>query len=67
MVILNKNEKQVTLPLNRFRSMLGTAVSGKEIISGKEVDLKDSISLEAIGSVNHRNKGIKGGDSGHLK
>ncbi|MEO6131412.1 MAG: cyclomaltodextrinase C-terminal domain-containing protein, partial [Saprospiraceae bacterium] len=49
MVILNKNEKPIILPLDRFRRLLGNASKGKEIISGKDIVLGDSLSLEGPG------------------
>ncbi len=49
MIVLNKNEAPVTLQLDRFRRMLGAAVKGKEIISGKEIEMGESIRLEKAG------------------
>ena len=49
MVVLNKNEKPVTLHLGRFKTMLDLPTRGTEIISGKEMELKDSIMLQGPG------------------
>ncbi len=49
MVILNKNEKPVLLQLDRFRRILGDYTKGKEIISGREVNLGDTLRLDQTG------------------
>jgi len=49
MVILNKNAGPVTLQLDRFKNMIGSSIKGQDIISGKEIDMKDSIHLESPG------------------
>ncbi|MBK9982892.1 MAG: glycoside hydrolase family 13 protein [Saprospiraceae bacterium] len=49
MVILNKNEKPVLLQLDRFRRMLGESTKGKEVITGKDIDLGDTLRLEQMG------------------
>ncbi|HZV70527.1 MAG TPA: glycoside hydrolase family 13 protein [Saprospiraceae bacterium] len=49
MIVLNKNEKPVLLQLDRFRRMLGSSTKGKEIISGKEIDLGAELRLDRDG------------------
>ncbi|UGQ45381.1 glycoside hydrolase family 13 protein [Massilia endophytica] len=47
MVSLNRNTKDVTLDAGRFREMLAGVRSGRDVISGKEYPLRDSITLPA--------------------
>jgi hypothetical protein len=49
MVILNKNEEAYTLKLDRFREMLGQVFSGKEIISGETISLRETITIPGPG------------------
>ncbi len=43
MVVLNKNEKDYTLKLDRFSEVIDGSLSGKEILSGKKIELIDAI------------------------
>jgi hypothetical protein len=45
MLVLNKNEKPVSLPLDRFGNMLGKSITGTEIISGKKINLKEPLQM----------------------
>jgi len=45
MVVLNNNEKPQTLQLNRFAESLAGFLKGKEIISGKEIVLGDTLEI----------------------
>lgn len=47
MVVLSKNKKNVDLELDRFKEILAGAIKGKEIISGKEVMLKNKLNVPA--------------------
>jgi glycosidase len=49
LVILNGSGKEQTLPPEKYREVLGNAVSGKDIISGKMIDLKKEILVSAKG------------------
>ncbi|WP_413485046.1 glycoside hydrolase family 13 protein [Shewanella baltica] len=49
MVIYNKNEKIVTLDINRFVSVLGDSGAATDIISGKTVSLNQAITLPHAG------------------
>jgi glycosidase len=49
MIILNKNKEPITLSLDRFRRMIGNIITGREIISGKKLDLKNSLQLNSAG------------------
>jgi glycosidase len=48
MVILNKNDHEQILDLKRFRELLDKSAKGREVISGKEIELKDEIVLEPM-------------------
>jgi len=48
MVILNKNNHEQILDLERFRELLDKNTKGREVISGKEIELKDEIVLEPM-------------------
>lgn len=48
MVILNKNDKEQLLKLDRFREVLGDNMKGTDVITGSEYDLKDSILIPAL-------------------
>lgn len=45
MVVMSQNETAKTLKINRFAESLKGAKKGKEIMTGKEIDLSDSIEL----------------------
>ncbi|MGB5980923.1 MAG: glycoside hydrolase family 13 protein [Nonlabens sp.] len=45
MVVLNNNPEEVTLDLNRFREMLAATNTGKEIISGNQVSLSNTLKV----------------------
>lgn len=47
MVILNKNDGDVTLDLTRFRQILDAGKKGKDIISGKTIVLNREIQVPA--------------------
>ncbi|KAA2220602.1 glycoside hydrolase family 13 protein [Chryseobacterium sediminis] len=47
MVIINNNEKDQTLDLKRFAESLNGFTKGKEVISGKEISLQNSINIPA--------------------
>ncbi|KZK66654.1 alpha-amylase [Shewanella baltica] len=49
MVIYNKNEKIVTLDINRFASVLGDSGAATDIISGNTVSLNQAITLPHAG------------------
>ncbi|WP_213278676.1 glycoside hydrolase family 13 protein [Chryseobacterium indologenes] len=47
MVIINNNEKDQTLDLKRFAESLNGFTKGKEVISGKEISLQNSMNIPA--------------------
>lgn len=47
MVVLSKNDKKIALDLSRFDEMLKGSNSGKDIISGKQISLKDKLTVPA--------------------
>ncbi|MDR3024805.1 glycoside hydrolase family 13 protein [Chryseobacterium sp.] len=47
MVIINNNEKDQTLDLKRFTESLNGFTKGKEVISGKEISLQNSMNIPA--------------------
>ncbi|CAI8864153.1 glycoside hydrolase family 13 protein [Chryseobacterium sp. IT-36CA2] len=47
MVVINNNEKDQTLDLKRFAESLNGFTKGKEIISGKEISLQNSMNISA--------------------
>jgi len=49
LVILNGSNKEQTLSPEKYREVIGNAVSGKEIISGNSIDLKKEITIYAKG------------------
>jgi glycosidase len=48
MVILNKNDHEQILDLERFRELLDKNAIGKEVITGKGIELKDEIVLDPM-------------------
>ena len=50
-VILNGSNKEQTLSPEKYGEVIGNAVSGKEIISGKTIDLKKNINIPPKGTV----------------
>jgi glycosidase len=48
MVILNKNDHEQILDLERFRELLYKGAKGREVISGKDIVLNDEILLEPM-------------------
>ena len=50
LVILNGSGKDQTLSPEKYREVIGNAVSGKEIISGNSIDLKKEITVPAKGT-----------------
>jgi glycosidase len=51
MVILNKNKDPFNLDLGRFKSSIGNTISALDVISGKKMNLGDSLSLEPRSSL----------------
>jgi len=49
LVILNGSDKDQNLSSEKYWEVLGDAVSGKEIVSGKIIDLKKEIDISAKG------------------
>jgi len=49
LVILNGSDKDQSLSPEKYRDVTGDAVSGKEIISGKTISLKDPMAVSAKG------------------
>jgi len=49
LVVLNGSNKTQTLSVEKYREVIGNAVSGKEVISGKTMDLKKDIIIPAKG------------------
>jgi glycosidase len=49
MIILNKNSSPHVLELDRFRDMLGPASQAKEVLTGKVVELGDTLVLTEAG------------------
>lgn len=47
MIVLSKNSEAVTLDMHRFKQAVGTSSKGLEIISGKPLDLSESLSVPA--------------------
>ncbi|KFF14785.1 alpha-amlyase [Chryseobacterium soli] len=47
MVVINNNEKDTTVDLKRFAESLNTTSKGKEVISGKEISLRNSLTIPA--------------------
>ncbi|PRB04452.1 alpha-amlyase [Chryseobacterium sp. MYb7] len=47
MMVINNNEKDQTLDLKRFAESLNGFTKGKEIISGKEISLQNSMNISA--------------------
>jgi len=47
MVVINNNEKDATLDLKRFAESLNATSKGKEVISGKEISLQNSLTIPA--------------------
>ena len=45
MVILNNNEEEQNLDLNRFQENLNGISTGKEVLSGKQLQLKEKLSI----------------------
>ena len=48
MVVLSKNKESVDLDLSRFSEMLKGGEKGKEIISGKEIELNGTLKVPAF-------------------
>jgi glycosidase len=49
LVILNGSNREQTLSSEKYREVIGNAISGKEIISGKNLDLKKEIIIPSKG------------------
>ncbi|MCY0970223.1 glycoside hydrolase family 13 protein [Chryseobacterium wangxinyae] len=47
MVVTNSNDKEETLDLKRFSEAIKSSVKGKDVISGKEISLQNSLSVPA--------------------
>lgn len=48
MVILNKNNQEVSLDISRFSEMLQQAVTGTEILSGEKISLKETLNIAPL-------------------
>lgn len=48
MVIINKNRKTIKLKLDRFSEMLKDRTKGRDLISGKEIILKEELILDPV-------------------
>ena len=46
MVVINNAAETKTIKTNRFQENIRSFTSGKDVISGKMVDLKEEVSLE---------------------
>jgi hypothetical protein len=51
MVILNKSTKTQTIKTSRFQESIQNYTAGKEVLSGKTIDLKIDITIEAKSSL----------------
>ncbi|MEL6863934.1 MAG: glycoside hydrolase family 13 protein [Bacteroidota bacterium] len=51
MVILNKNREAYDLNLGRFGEMLEGVTKGKEVLTEKEMDLKETVGVPALGAL----------------
>ncbi len=51
MIILNNSTKTQTLKTNRFKESIQNYTTGKEVLSGKTIDLKNEITIEAKSSL----------------
>ena len=49
LVILNGSDKEQTLPVKRYHEVIGNYSSGKDIITGRSVDLKKDITISPKG------------------
>lgn len=47
MILLNKNEKDVTLDMKRYNEMIPEKFKAKEIISDKQIEVKNSLKISA--------------------
>ncbi len=47
MVVTNSNDKEETLDLKRFSEAIKSSIKGKDVISGKEISLQNSLSVPA--------------------
>jgi hypothetical protein len=51
MIVLNKNEKTLSLSTQRFRNMIGESNKGTDIISGKPVALENTIDVSPMSAM----------------
>ena len=51
MIVLNNNEKEQTLDVNRFKESLGASTNGYEVLSGKEFSLQSGLVVPAKSSM----------------
>ena len=49
MLVLNRNETNTKLNLDRFRLVIGNSTSGKEVVTGEKIDLTSELNLEKAG------------------
>lgn len=49
LIILNGSDKEQTLPVKRFHEVIGNFTKGKDVISGKTVDMQEDISVAPKG------------------
>jgi hypothetical protein len=51
MVVLNNSSKTQTIKTNRFQESIQNYTAGKEVLTGKTLDLKNEITIEAKSSL----------------
>jgi glycosidase len=51
MVVLNNNDKEQTLDVNRFKESLGASTNGYEVLSGKDISLQSGLVVPAKSSM----------------
>jgi hypothetical protein len=45
MILLNKNETEVTLGMNRYNEMIPNTFKAKDVISDKEMEIKNTMKI----------------------
>lgn len=51
LIVLNSTDNEQTLSSNHFKSLVNESVEGKEIASGRKIDLRENIVVPARKSV----------------
>ena len=51
MIVLNKNEKTISLSTQRFRNMIGESNTGTDIITGKQLSLENTIDVSPMSAM----------------